>query len=142
MPQTNLNPSGFHTAVTTHNCSISSKSRVHPQATPQTFPVTNSRHSFLSCTIHHTCQHSNLFSSNSHSLNQSTSSAVDLLNGYPHLPTYTLSAILSFSILSICPNQRRTLSFTTFATPYNSLIRAFSTTSILPTPSKALKLSI
>ena len=66
--------------------------------------------------------------------------------GLPLIRPWTLLAILSFSILSIWPNHRRTpssiLSSASFVTPHHCLIRTFGTLSILLIPSKPLRLSI
>ena len=57
--------------MATHNCGISSRSRVHPSATPHAFPLTNTRHSLLSCTILASLTSKLLFFKQSHSINPS-----------------------------------------------------------------------
>ena len=99
-------------------------------------PFTNNCHSRLSYIILLDCPAvKSLF------FKQSFTESFHLFRYWPtrqlptHSPTYTLLAILSFSILSIWPYQRRKLSSilssTPFATPYNYLERAFGTLSIL-----------
>ena len=84
-PQTNLHPQGLHITVATHNCSISSKSRVHPQG----YVRRNPRHSFLA---HLSCLPNiqTFFQTRIYGINPS--SAVDPLSDYPHthIPIYTL----------------------------------------------------
>ena len=94
----------FHTVIATHNCGISSKSRVHPLDYVPCIPPYK-----LPPSIHIIHGPWNPFSTNSDSLNQSTSSAVYQLSNYPQTRTYT-------TLLAILLNQWRILSSTPFAT--------------------------
>ena len=81
-------------------CGISSRSGVHRQATPHVFPLTNLRHSLLSCTILLVCLASKLLFMVS----------IYLFRGIPteqlsaHSLAYSVLAII-FYILSTSPNQ-------------------------------------
>ena len=118
----------------THNCGISSKSRVHPSGdTPHIPPSQNPAiNSYLEFSLF-TC-HPNLFL-RSPSRYQSPFFPDYPLSDFQNTPTLTVLAIFSFSILFTWSNHRKIpssiLSSILSVTPPNYLIHAFGTLSIL-----------
>ena len=82
-------PKGF-IYLTTYNCSISSKSGIHPPGYVSSTPLSNPHYSFISYTIPLVCKALKLLSLSSHPWNQSISTMADLLSNYPqthpHIP--------------------------------------------------------
>ena len=134
---------GLHKAVASHNYSISSRSRVHSPRYAHELPLTNPRHTLLSCTILLACLTSKpLFFKQSFMVSiHFYSLPTERLPA--HFPTLTLLPILSFSILSTWPNHQRTASSIFSSTPFiplhNCLIHAFGTLSILLISSRPLR---
>ena len=109
-PQTNLHTYGFHIAMKTHNCSISSKSGIHPLG----YAPSISSYKLLPFIP----------------IIQSCTESIHLFHSRLTKTNHKLSYIHTFSILSIWLNQWRTLSSTPFPTLHNSLIHAFGILSI------------
>ena len=131
----------LHITVATHNCGISSMSRVHPPGNAPYIPsLINPRHTLLSCTILLAYLTSKPLFFNpplprpTHWATTNTPSYID-----------PLSSPVIF-ILSTWLNYRRTpsliFSSTPFFTPHNCLICEFGTLSILLKPNRLLRLSI
>ena len=138
---------GFHIAVETHSCDISSESMVHPLGNAPCIPTLKPS-PFTPILHHSSCLpdiQTPFLQAVFHGINPSLLRSTHWATTNT-LPYIDLLAILLFSILSIWPNHRRMLwtifSFTPFVTPHNCLIRAFGTLSILLLLSKPLRLSI
>ena len=117
------------------------------RASPHAFPFTNPRHSLVSYTIFFAClTFKPLFFKSPFTL------LIHLFRGRPterlpaHFLTFNLLVILSFSTLSIWPNQQRTpssiLSFTLFITLHSYLASSFCNFFLLLIPNEPLRLFI
>ena len=117
-----------------------------PRAMPYVFP--SLKHPPYTPIMHHSSCLPDIqtFSSSSPSRYQSISSAAYPLSDYQHTPTFTLLAMLSFTILSTWPNHRRTsspiFSSAPFITLHNCLFHSFGTLSILLIPNRPQRSSI
>ena len=125
----------FHLSRASNNCSISSKSKVHPSGNGSRTPPQNPRLTIVSYTILLTYLTPKLLS-----FKRSFRVSIHFSRGLPTdrllalSPTLIQLATLSFFILSTSPNKRRTpssvLSSTPFITPHSSLMHEFGTLSI------------